>query len=137
MLKKIIYATLAAATLVAIPAAAGAGDHDHNRMHHQDDWYGGHHDNHRYHPRGSVISYNLGWGRPAYYTRYYPAPVYNYVTVPQPVYVPTPVYYSNTIVNNTSYCREFTRNIVVGGVVQQGYGNACRQPDGSWQIIDD
>lgn len=32
------------------------------------------------------------------------------------------------------YCREFQQTIVVGGRTQQGYGTACRQPDGSWQI---
>jgi surface antigen len=33
------------------------------------------------------------------------------------------------------YCREFTQTIVVGGQKQQGYGNACRQSDGTWQIV--
>ena len=33
-----------------------------------------------------------------------------------------------------SYCREYTQTIAVGGKTQQGYGTACRQPDGSWQI---
>lgn len=33
------------------------------------------------------------------------------------------------------YCREFTQTINVGGRVQSGYGTACRQPDGSWQIV--
>lgn len=33
------------------------------------------------------------------------------------------------------YCREFQQTIVVGGKAQQGYGTACRQPDGSWQIV--
>jgi len=31
-------------------------------------------------------------------------------------------------------CREFTTEIEVGGEVQQGYGTACRQADGSWKI---
>ena len=35
-----------------------------------------------------------------------------------------------------SYCREFTQTIVVGGRREQGYGTACRQPDGSWQIVN-
>lgn len=34
-----------------------------------------------------------------------------------------------------SYCREFTQKITVGGKTQSGYGTACRQPDGSWQIV--
>jgi len=33
------------------------------------------------------------------------------------------------------YCREFTQEIEIGGEVQEGYGTACRQPDGSWKII--
>lgn len=34
------------------------------------------------------------------------------------------------------YCREYNQTIVVGGQKQQGYGKACRQPDGSWKIIE-
>ena len=33
-----------------------------------------------------------------------------------------------------NYCREFQQTINVGGQPQQGYGTACRQPDGSWKI---
>lgn len=33
------------------------------------------------------------------------------------------------------YCREFQQTITVGGKPQQAYGTACRQPDGSWQIV--
>lgn len=33
------------------------------------------------------------------------------------------------------YCREFQQTIVVAGRPQQGYGTACRQPDGSWQLM--
>jgi surface antigen len=32
-------------------------------------------------------------------------------------------------------CREFQQTITVGGQPQQGYGTACRQPDGTWKII--
>lgn len=32
-------------------------------------------------------------------------------------------------------CREFITTIIIGGREEQGYGTACRQPDGSWQII--
>ena len=34
------------------------------------------------------------------------------------------------------YCREFQQTIVVNGQQQQGYGKACRQPDGSWKIVE-
>jgi surface antigen len=33
-------------------------------------------------------------------------------------------------------CREFTQTINVGGKQEQGYGRACRQPDGSWKIVN-
>jgi surface antigen len=36
---------------------------------------------------------------------------------------------------NGRYCREFQQTVVVGGQVQDSYGVACRQPDGSWQLI--
>ncbi len=32
------------------------------------------------------------------------------------------------------YCREFQNTVVVGGRVQESYGIACRQPDGSWEL---
>lgn len=33
------------------------------------------------------------------------------------------------------YCREFQHEITIGGRKEQSYGTACRQPDGSWEII--
>jgi len=33
-----------------------------------------------------------------------------------------------------TYCREFTQTVNVGGEVQEAYGTACRQPDGTWKI---
>lgn len=33
------------------------------------------------------------------------------------------------------YCREFQQTITIGGQTEQGYGTACRQPDGTWRII--
>lgn len=44
----------------------------------------------------------------------------------------TPTNTSTT--SNGSPCREFTTEIKVGGEIQQGYGRACRQSDGSWKI---
>src|SRR5262249_61916618 len=34
------------------------------------------------------------------------------------------------------YCREFEQTIRVGGRTERGYGTACRQPDGSWRIVE-
>jgi surface antigen len=33
------------------------------------------------------------------------------------------------------YCREYQQTIVVGGRKEEGYGTACQQPDGSWEIV--
>jgi surface antigen len=32
------------------------------------------------------------------------------------------------------YCREYQQTIYVGGEQETGYGIACQQPDGSWEI---
>lgn len=32
-------------------------------------------------------------------------------------------------------CREFVTTIVIADKEEQGYGTACRQPDGSWQLV--
>lgn len=33
------------------------------------------------------------------------------------------------------YCREYTQMVNIGGQQEKAYGKACRQPDGSWQIV--
>ncbi|MGB5177274.1 MAG: hypothetical protein WBP44_00955 [Gammaproteobacteria bacterium] len=33
------------------------------------------------------------------------------------------------------YCREFQHEITIGGKGEQGYGIACRQPDGNWEVV--
>ncbi len=32
------------------------------------------------------------------------------------------------------YCREYRQDIVIDGEMQEAYGKACRQSDGTWQI---
>ena len=34
-----------------------------------------------------------------------------------------------------AYCREFQQTVTVGGKTENAYGTACRQPDGSWKIV--
>ena len=34
------------------------------------------------------------------------------------------------------YCREFQQTIIIDGRQERGYGTACRQPDGHWQIVN-
>ena len=33
------------------------------------------------------------------------------------------------------YCREFQQTVTIGGETQSAYGTACRQPDGSWRVV--
>ena len=33
-------------------------------------------------------------------------------------------------------CREYTQTVNIGGQIEQAYGTACRQPDGSWKITN-
>jgi surface antigen len=35
-----------------------------------------------------------------------------------------------------SYCREFTQTVTIDGKKENSYGTACRQPDGSWRIVN-
>lgn len=88
----------------------------------------GHRDNRRWDngPRRSYHSYSS----------------YSYGTAPS--YWANPGYETQVIqvnnsypsyqVQNTGYCREFNQGITIGGKVQPGYGTACLQPDGSWEI---
>lgn len=45
---------------------------------------------------------------------------------------PTKTYQSSS----GQYCREFTQTVNIGGRSEEAYGTACRQPDGSWQIVN-
>ncbi len=38
--------------------------------------------------------------------------------------------------DNDTYCREYTQTVNIGGKTEHAYGTACRQPDGSWQIVN-
>lgn len=34
------------------------------------------------------------------------------------------------------YCREYTQTVYIGNKEEQAYGKACRQDDGSWEIVN-
>jgi surface antigen len=34
-----------------------------------------------------------------------------------------------------AYCREFQQTVTIGGKTQDAYGTACRQPDGTWKVV--
>ena len=42
---------------------------------------------------------------------------------------------TDTYKSGGRYCREYSDKIRVGGEVENAYGTACRQPDGSWEIV--
>ena len=45
-------------------------------------------------------------------------------------FVPTETYRRDS----GQYCREYRTHVEVGHDVEEAYGTACRQPDGSWEI---
>lgn len=34
------------------------------------------------------------------------------------------------------YCREYQQTVTIDGRTERAYGTACRQPDGSWKIVN-
>lgn len=104
--------------------------------------------------RGDAAYYGTrvddGYYQPRAYSYYQPAPAY-YRPAPrviysQPVYAapayyppppPQQVYYpppQPEAASATGYCREYQAPIAIGGRKINGYGQACMQPDGSWQL---
>ncbi len=43
---------------------------------------------------------------------------------------------SKTFQRDGRYCREYTTTAVIGGRTKKTYGTACREPDGSWQLMN-
>lgn len=41
-----------------------------------------------------------------------------------------------TFTSGDRYCREYTSRAIIGGRSEDVYGTACRNPDGSWQIVN-
>lgn len=81
-----------------------------------------------YRQPASVVS--LSFGSP-----YYARPAY---VMPQVVaYNQPPLTLPQAIVKTQDrYCREYQATLRVGNRPQPGYGQACMQPDGSWQVVD-
>lgn len=93
---------------------------------------------------GGLIGNNIGHSmdqtvRPFYST--YAAPYYanpgsiafssyvpNYVAPPEP----PPIYID---ADYGSYCREYSQTVRIGDQIQESYGTACLQPDGSWKAV--
>ena len=127
---KFRHFALAAACALPLFAStvAVAGDY-HGRNHGHKGKHFGHHQSHN-------VDFVV---RPRIH-RYAP-PVYHaprrttvvYVSPPAPVAVPVPAYQAAPV-TDTSYCREFQGQVLVGGLPQQSFGTACLQSDGSWKI---
>ena len=102
--------------------------------------------------RADRLSYG-GYGR--HYDYYQPRTTYSYyeqtyVAPPAPppqrvIYVQQPVVQYRQAVDyddNDSgryqrggdYCREYTQRVRIGDRIEESYGTACLQPDGSWQV---
>ena len=47
-------------------------------------------------------------------------------------YTPTKTYETAS----GQYCREYQEKVVIDGKTHSAYGKACRQPDGSWKIVN-
>ena len=74
---------------------------------------------------------------PAYY---YPPPVVAYPP-PAPIYyAPPPAYappaYAAPPAAPQGECREYTSTTTIAGQPQNVVGTACRQPDGTWRIVN-
>ena len=144
-----LLVTTAAATLMA--TAAYAGPHHGNGPGNGHGF--GHHQNRYNNYRGNsgsrlIVSVGSGAYFGAPYRPYYAPRAYYrptnviYYNTPAPVAYYNPIRYVpqqapvQVAANNDRYCREYQKNVVVGGRLQQGYGQACMQPDGNWQVID-
>lgn len=100
----------------------------------------GHHDFYR--PAYYPAPFYSGWHHD-YYPRHHHETVIFYEppvtqTVVEPVYIAAPIEATpGRVVSDSPYCREYQRQVVVGGHVQESYGTACRQPDGAWKIVSE
>lgn len=103
-------------------------------------WYGG----------GYGTSYHSYAPTTYYYAHSYYEPTYVAPPAPPPhrvIYRPAPfIAYEETGTSTATedydvpasygsrYCREYTQQVRIGNRIQESYGTACLQPDGSWQI---
>lgn len=53
----------------------------------------------------------------------------NYVAPPAPPPAPP------TYIDRDTYCRPYSQEIRIDGQIQESFGTACLQPDGTWHIV--
>lgn len=44
---------------------------------------------------------------------------------------------TNTYQQGITYCREYLDPVVIDGKVVKAHGTACREPDGSWKVVNE
>lgn len=86
---------------------------------------------------GSVIDDLLAGSAPAAIAPHY-APARPWAVPLQPSPQPSfPSLGGDWPASSGFYCREFSRNALIGGRPEEIYGVVCRQPDGSWKIVSE
>lgn len=113
------FVSLSLASLALAVFAPPAYARDHGRG-----WDDHGHRHYRHGPAPSVYVGNFFPPRPVMQRTY---------IVNNSYYQPAPQPYR---VSEERYCREYYGPVRIGGRVQQAYGNACLQPDGSWEVVD-
>ena len=88
-------------------------------------------------PASARVVVGVGFGLPLFAPApvyYPPAPVY-YVPPPPPVYyAPAPAVAATAA--PAADCRPYNATTVIDGTPQNVTGTACRQPDGTWRIVN-
>jgi hypothetical protein len=128
--KVLAVAAIIVTAATALPAHAEGRYQSVDGRHRDDDWgRGWGHNKHKQHHHRHGPSH---FGPPMVIYRSAP-PTTVYMMPPPPIQaVPMSPMYTDSW---GRYCREYQSTVTVGGLPQGGYGTACMQPDGSWQVM--
>lgn len=146
---------LLALCLLVLLAPAAQADHRWKRNHWGPGWagpgwHGSHlhgrhfHGRHGRHGRHGGVGASIVLGAPR--TLYVERPPRVVYVDPPPVVVQSPDYpepryaeprYEPGRGEEARYCREVNKTVLIDGRLQNAYGRACYQPDGSWEWVDD
>lgn len=141
---KMLKHRLLAALVIGVGIAGASGSIA------QAGWHGHHHNHHHHgHWHGGI-----GFGFAPTFVFGEREVVREYVPPPAPVYQPVPVYYPAPVYQqpaapvyqqpasggdlgfDQSYCREYENSAKIDGRIVKTYGLACRQPDGTWRLVN-
>ena len=137
----ICFALVIMVTGAFLPLNTSAGGRHHGNWHGNGhgNGHGNHHGHGHYYDDSLLIGLGLGFvfSPLVYgYPYYVPAPIYT-----APAQLPPPRSMldrrSDTATREQSaYCREYTKEILVDGKEEKVYGTACQQGDGRWRIMN-